>query len=38
MRSSTASKPMWKRTVGPPGSQRVAVRAGAQLNGVARLS
>ena len=37
-RSSTASRPMWKRTVGPPGAQRVAVRAGVQSNGMARLS
>ena len=38
MRSSTASSPIWKRTVGPPGAQRVAVRYGAQSNGMARLS
>ena len=38
IRSSTASSPIWKRTVGPPGSQRVAVRAGVQSNGMARLS
>jgi len=38
VRSSTASSPIWKRTVGPPGCQRVAVRTGAQSKGMARLS
>ena len=38
IRSSTSSRPMWKRTVGPPGAQAVAVRIGAQSNGIARLS
>ena len=38
IRSSTASSPIWKRTVGPPGCQRVAVRTAVQSNGMARLS
>jgi lipid-A-disaccharide synthase-like uncharacterized protein len=38
VRSSTASRPMWNRTVGPPGCQCVAVRSGAQSNGIAKLS
>ncbi len=38
IRSSTASSPIWKRTVGPPGAQRAAVRIFVQSNGMARLS
>ena len=38
IRSSTASSPMWKRTVGPPGALRTAVRMLVQSKGMARLS
>src|SRR5271166_1500779 len=38
IRSSTSSRPMWRRTVGPSGAHRVAVRMLAQSKGMARLS
>ena len=38
LRSSMSSRPTLKRTVGPPGAKRVAVRVGVQSKGTARLS
>src|SRR5215216_1204401 len=38
IRSETSSSPIWKRSVGPPGSHFVAVRYSAQSNQITRLS
>ena len=38
IRSSGSSRPIWKRTVGPPGAHLVAVRYSVQSNRIARLS